>query len=96
VRINRERENTASRQVKAGDTLTVTLDSGVRVLRVAAPGERRGPAPQARTLYEDLAPPAPPEPVALRTEGSGRPTKRDRRAIMSLKHGEDDFSNNSR
>ncbi len=39
MRINREREVSASRLVKIVDTLTVTLESAVRVLRVVAPGE---------------------------------------------------------
>jgi ribosome-associated heat shock protein Hsp15 len=55
------------------------------VLRVVACGDRRGPAPEARTLYEDLTPPEPPVPVAPRDDGAGRPTKRDRRAILALK-----------
>ena len=59
VRINREKNTSASQLIRVGDVLTVTLDSGVRVLRVMHLGERRGPAVLARTLYEDLSPPAP-------------------------------------
>jgi ribosome-associated heat shock protein Hsp15 len=56
-------------------------------------GERRGPATEARLLYDDLTPPQVPAPTAMRTEGTGRPTKRDRRAIAALKRGSnDDFS----
>jgi ribosome-associated heat shock protein Hsp15 len=91
VRINRERHDTPSDLVKTGDTLTITLPGSVRVLRIVACGSRRGPAPEARALYEDLAPPTPVLPPAPRAEGAGRPTKRDRRAIMSLKRGGDDF-----
>ncbi|MFL1876543.1 RNA-binding S4 domain-containing protein, partial [Hansschlegelia beijingensis] len=36
--------------------LTVALEQTVRVLRVAALGARRGPATEARTLYDDLSP----------------------------------------
>jgi ribosome-associated heat shock protein Hsp15 len=80
VRINRERTHSASHVVKAGDVLTITLPGGVRVLRVLAAGERRGPAPEARLLFEDLSPPRPAPPPA---DGGGgaRPTKRDRRAL---------------
>jgi ribosome-associated heat shock protein Hsp15 len=44
---------------------------------------RRGPAPEAQRLYEDLAPPARgPAPEA--SGGGARPTKFDRRAIDRL------------
>jgi ribosome-associated heat shock protein Hsp15 len=58
------------------------------VLRIVNCGERRGPAPEARLLYEDLTPPEVPTPAAPRDEGAGRPTKRDRRAIVALKRGD--------
>ena len=69
-----------------GDVLTVALDRTVRILKVTAFCERRGDAQAGRALYEDLSPP----PVrrsereaepAVRPFGSGRPTKRERRAI---------------
>jgi ribosome-associated heat shock protein Hsp15 len=94
VRVNREKNESASRALKPGDVLTITLDAGVRILKVAAPGERRGPAPEARLLYEDLTPPAPPEaePAA---RGGPRPTKRDRRTLDAFRGsggpGDDDF-----
>ncbi len=100
VRVNREKVAAASDLVKAGDVLTIAGERGVRVLKVLAPGGRRGPAPEARLLYEDLSP-APaaaadqtgPAPTADRAAGSGRPTKRDRRALDRLRTaGGDDFS----
>ena len=45
--------------VRPGQVLTFALGRHVRVIRVMALGERRGPAPEARTLYEDLSPPNP-------------------------------------
>ena len=66
--------------------ITVALDRMVRILKVAAFAERRGDAQAGRALYEDLSPPPlpaaerEPEPAA-REVGSGRPTKRERRAI---------------
>lgn len=96
VRINRERQDTASQPVRVGDTLTISLPSGVRVLRVLAAGERRGPSAEARTLFEDLSPPPMPPTDGARAPGAGRPTKRDRRAIAALKHGTaDDFSDSA-
>lgn len=90
VRINRERENSASHLVKIGDTLTVTLESGVRVLRIIDTGTRRGPASEAQQLYEDLAPPeAPGKPAAtLVFDPGGRPDKRDRRRLTALKRAD--------
>jgi ribosome-associated heat shock protein Hsp15 len=55
---------------------------------VLALGSRRGPAAEARALYEDLTPPQPRTGPALlqgrRDPGSGRPTKRERRQIDRL------------
>ena len=56
VRVNSVRVATASKALKTGDVVTVALERHVRVLRVLAGGERRGPAPEAQSLYEDLAP----------------------------------------
>lgn len=56
VRVNSVRIETASKAVKTGDVVTVALERHVRVLKVLSGGERRGPAPEAQTLYEDLAP----------------------------------------
>lgn len=90
VRVNRERNDSASRPVRLGDVLTVALESGVRVLRIAALGERRGPAAEARLLYEDLSPPAPPA-AAPKLRAGPRPSKRDRRQIDHLHGRDDDF-----
>lgn len=49
----------ANHAVRPGDVLTFPLGRHIRVIRVKALGERRGPAPEAQALYEDLAPPAP-------------------------------------
>jgi ribosome-associated heat shock protein Hsp15 len=97
VRINGERCQKPSTLVKLGDVLTFPAGGRVRVVKVVNGGERRGPASEARLLYEDLTPP--PEPrapedtaPASREKGSGRPTKRERRAISAFTRGgpEDD------
>ena len=54
VRINGVREQAPGHAVKAGDVLTIALDNSVRILKVVAFAERRGDAPAARVLYEDL------------------------------------------
>ena len=64
MRVNSTRVEVASKSVRVGDVVTVALERHVRVLEVLAAGARRGPAPEARTLYKDLAPPATPPPDA--------------------------------
>jgi|LNFM01.1.fsa_nt_gb ribosome-associated heat shock protein Hsp15 len=92
VRVNRERVLKPAHTVRPGDVVTVTVESRVRILEMVAPGERRGSATEAQALYRDLTPPREPresDPVQLqatREAGSGRPTKRDRRAIDRLRH----------
>ncbi|MEL6374428.1 MAG: RNA-binding S4 domain-containing protein [Pseudomonadota bacterium] len=92
VRVNRKPVDKASHGVSAGDVITVVVARNVRVLEVVAPGARRGPAPEARALYNDLTEPQPTaDPAApegakpQRDPGSGRPTKRDRRQLDRLR-----------
>jgi len=58
VRINGNKTDHAAAQVKPGDVLTITVERRILVYRVLAAGTRRGPAEEARTLYEDLSPTA--------------------------------------
>lgn len=85
VRVNGMKVSKPAHAVGPGDVLTFPRARVVRVVRILAPGARRGPASEARTLYDDLDPPAerggqnvPPAP---RYEGKGRPTKRARRNL---------------
>ena len=73
--------------VKAGDVLTFAQGRHIRVVRVVALGARRGPAPEARQLYEDLKPPTSENrlPGPERARGGGRPTKKERREIERFK-----------
>jgi ribosome-associated heat shock protein Hsp15 len=87
VRINGARIDTSSRPVRPGDVVTIALDRHVRVLKVIGYAERRGSADTVGALYEDLTPSPPPRnepPGGTREEGSGRPTKRERREIDRL------------
>lgn len=86
VRVNGTKIEQASYAVKPGDVLTLTLDRSILVYRVIDCGERRGPAEEARRLYEDMSQgteqsgerlPDVIEP--LRDVDSQRPTKRQRR-----------------
>lgn len=90
VRLNGEKIGQAAQAVKPGDVLTVGLDRRIGVFRIAAPGDRRGPYEEARTLYEDLSPEFPRDGAALpdaqaplRAVPRGRPTKRRRNADES-------------
>jgi ribosome-associated heat shock protein Hsp15 len=82
VRINSVKAAKPAQGVIPGDVLTFAQGDAVRVVRVVAHGIRRGPAPEAQTLYEDLTPPPPAQedvPSAPQPQDGGRPTKKDRR-----------------
>ncbi|MEQ9815109.1 MAG: RNA-binding S4 domain-containing protein [Azospirillaceae bacterium] len=89
VRIDGRAVAKANAAVRPGQVLTFVQGRHVRVIRVVALGSRRGPAPEAQALYEDLSPPVretllPRDEPAARAPGAGRPTKRERRAIDRL------------
>src|SRR3546814_659575 len=75
--------------LQPGDVLTFPAGPHIRVVEVVALGERRGPAPEAQRLYRDLDPPRlherRAEPPPGRDPGTGRPTKKQRRATDRLK-----------
>lgn len=52
VRLNGRRVERAHVHVRRGDLLTLPLGQQVHVIRVIELPSRRGPAPEARTLYE--------------------------------------------
>ncbi len=57
IRINRQPTDKPHARLRPGDVLTLPVAGGVRVVRVLALAARRGPAPEARGLYEELAEP---------------------------------------
>ena len=93
VELNGERAK-PSKQVKVGDELRIRLHQNTHVVHVRGLSERRGPASEAKALYEEteasrvererlieqrrLAPPP-------AYEEGGRPTKRDRRDMARVK-----------
>ncbi|MFT6169408.1 MAG: ribosome-associated heat shock protein Hsp15 [Celeribacter sp.] len=82
VRLNGTKVAKPAIAVGAGDMLVFTQAKEIKTVRVTACGVRRGPAPEAQTLYEDLTPePEAKEfvPQSPKFEGKGRPTKKDRR-----------------
>ena len=90
VRVNGSLIKKAHQSVAPGDVLTFPVGPNIRVIKIIKLGNRRGPAKEAQTLYQDLQPidqiakeidsNLAPEP-AKRERGSGRPTKVQRRAI---------------
>jgi ribosome-associated heat shock protein Hsp15 len=92
VQLNGERTKSAH-EVKAGDRVVVRVGDWRWEVKVRALSERRGPAEEARQLYEET-----PESRTERERRSdlrrwgtepastlkGRPTKRDRRLLDSL------------
>ncbi|MEG3619305.1 RNA-binding S4 domain-containing protein [Magnetovibrio sp. PR-2] len=93
MRVNDQLITKAHVQVGPGDVLTFAKGNLIKVIKIAALGTRRGPAPEAQGLYEDLSPPPPPkkerpfQPAkpGAREPGAGRPTKAQRRAIDKLR-----------
>jgi ribosome-associated heat shock protein Hsp15 len=54
VRIDGRRVEKSSEDVRVGSIIALPLHGHVRVLRVLHLPERRGPAPEARSCYEEL------------------------------------------
>jgi ribosome-associated heat shock protein Hsp15 len=101
VRINGNISSKASAVVKVGDVLTFPKPDAIKIVKVLAVGDRRGPAVEAQALYEDLTTPdtgekadSPTENIGyvkpVRERGAGRPTKAERRAIDRLMDGIED------
>lgn len=93
VELNGERAKPA-KSVKPGDVLRIRVHQNTFVVHVRALAERRGPAMEARQLYEEtsesrvererLAEQRRLAPAPAYEEG-GRPTKRDRRDMSRVK-----------
>lgn len=98
IRVNSEKTVRSDHKVGAGDVLTMALHGRILVWRIIDCGSRRGPAPEAAMLYEDMSPPPTPRAemspydaaIAERPMGSGRPTKKERRETDKLRSDDDD------
>jgi ribosome-associated heat shock protein Hsp15 len=101
VRVNAAKVVKVSHWLKAGDAITLSVGHTIRIVKVLGFGKRRGPAPEAAGLYEELTP-RPDKTTSVsntaETEGStpsaadtfqqpfsGRPNKRERRVIVRVK-----------
>jgi ribosome-associated heat shock protein Hsp15 len=82
VRVDGRPVDKAHYAVRPGDVLTFPQGRAIRVVRIVALAARRGPATEARALYDDLAPDAPEDRPAPSFFAAGpRPTKAARRAL---------------
>lgn len=88
VRVNGDRAK-AAQPVRVGDEVRVRRGGVERILVVKGLITKRTSAPIAAENFTDLTPPPPPRverpSVARRDPGTGRPTKRDRRALDRLR-----------
>ena len=90
VRLNGNICKKPSNNVVVEDVLTFARADVILIAKIMAIGIRRGPAPEAQLLYEDITPAREVQPKGVkaadtrRLRGAGRPTKSDRRAIDKL------------
>lgn len=85
VRINGNKIAKPSAAVSPEDVLTFPQADQIRVVRIQALGNRRGPAPEAQQLYFDMTEWREKVPRAPKFEGKGRPSKKDRRNLDFMK-----------
>ena len=94
VRLNGNVCKKSSTLVGCADVLTFSRADEILIAKIIATSTRRGPAPEAQLLYEDLTPvrevkqQSKKKIVAARLRGAGRPTKSERRAIDKLMNRE--------
>ena len=87
--------NKSHKQIIVGQILTFPYQNDIKVIKVLNLGNRRGPSTEAKLLFEDLSENLVEKKISKtkqvnnifekRFEGSGRPTKRDRRLTDKLK-----------
>jgi ribosome-associated heat shock protein Hsp15 len=87
VRVDGQLVGKPARAVGARDVLTFIQATETRIVRIVACGVRRGSAPEAQALYEDLTPVVEKRPYNPGGDRKGRPTKKDRRDLMSQRGG---------
>ncbi len=85
VKINGTKTASAAQSLRAGDRIQFDNGDVEKIYLVKGLGTRRGPAPEAANLYEDVTPPPPPKDLGLVAVHGGRPEKSDRRAYERLR-----------
>ncbi|MEQ8652952.1 MAG: RNA-binding S4 domain-containing protein [Kiloniellales bacterium] len=85
VRVNGQVTDKAHLKVRQGDVLTFPQGDHIRIWRIVDLAERRGSAPIAQQLYEDLKPPTADNRITpAQPPRSPRPDARDRRRLRAL------------
>ena len=90
VRLNGTKLDKASAKIRIGDEIGFAVHERMHIIKIAQLSDRRGPAPEARLLYEELSPPqslSDRKDHAQRPRGEGRPSKNQRRQIEQFKKG---------
>ncbi len=87
VRLNGDKIHKPAQNVTPGDVLTFAQGDQIRVVKIEAIGERRGPAPEAQALYFDMTEKRENVPRNPKYEGKGRPDKKERRALDLSRRG---------
>jgi len=87
VRVNAVAVSKPARTVQVGDVLTFPKEDHVRLIEIKELGTRRGPAPEAQALYDDLDPPQPKPRVPDAPKSDHKPNARERRAQSDFKRG---------
>ena len=94
LRLNGDIITKPHRAASVGSILTFPKAKNIRVIKIVKLGQRRGPASEATSLYEDLSPKINETKkeeqlkvvnFEIRENGTGRPTKKQRRETERLK-----------
>jgi len=94
LRLNGDIITKPHRAASVGSILTFPKAKNIRVIKIVKLGQRRGPASEATSLYEDLSPKINETKkeeqlkvvnFEIREIGTGRPTKKQRRETERLK-----------
>ena len=80
VRINSRRTLKAHSLIQVGDVLTFPQGNVIRVVQILGLGRRRGPAPEAQGLYQELDSPLT-KAKTKEKPSRGKPTKKERRDL---------------
>ena len=90
LRISGQVTQKPHKMIYIGDVLTMIIKDNIKILKVLAIPNRRGPYPESLNFYEDITPiksipkKESPKPDIKFVERVGRPTKRERRQTDRL------------
>jgi ribosome-associated heat shock protein Hsp15 len=79
IRVNGQKVSKPAHAIGPDDVLSFAQGERIRIIKVIALGERRGPATEAQTLYQDQSPAQEKRPPSAPRVENSRPTKKERR-----------------